>query len=53
MAGAAFGAVGVLMLSESVGQLITLSNVLPGSVALVGVAAFMAWLFRDEVVALG
>jgi ABC-type Fe3+-siderophore transport system permease subunit len=51
LTGAVFGAMGVLMLSDSVGRLITEANVLPVSVALVGVAVFMAWLFRDEVVA--
>jgi len=51
--GAAFGAAGVRMLSDSVGQLITGANVLPVSIALVGTAVFMAWLFRDEVGSLG
>ncbi len=53
MAGAAFGATGVLMISDSVNRLITDANVLPASIALVGLAAFMAWLFQDEVAAVG
>ena len=53
MVGAAFGAVGVLMISDSVSQLITDANVLPASIALVGIAAFMAWLFQDETAAVG
>jgi len=53
MVGAAFGASGVLMLSDSVGRLITEANVLPASITLVGIAVFMTWLFRDEVVASG
>ena len=53
LVGASFGAVGMLMISDSVSQLITDANVLPASVALVGLAAFMAWLFQDEVVATG
>lgn len=53
LAGAVFGAVGVMMLSDSVGRLITETNVLPVSVAFVGTAIFMAWLFNDEVVAVG
>jgi len=51
--GAVFGAIGVLMLSDSVGGLITEANVLPVSVALVGSAVFMAWLFQDELSAAG
>ena len=53
LVGGAFGAVGVLMLSNSLGQVITTANVLPASVALVGVAVFMAWLFQDELSAAG
>lgn len=53
MIGAAFGAVGVLMISDGVSRLITETNVLPASLALVGLAAFMAWLFQDEVAAVG
>ena len=53
MAGAVFGAVGLLMLSDSIGRLVTGANVLPVSIAVVGAAVFMAWLFRDEVVAVG
>jgi hypothetical protein len=53
LVGAIFGAAGVLMISDSVGQLITDANVLPVSVALVGSAAFLAWLFQDEVTTLG
>lgn len=51
--GASFGALGMLMISDSINQLITDTNVLPVSVALVGLVAFMAWLFQDEVAALG
>ena len=51
--GASFAAIGVLTISDSVNQLITDTNVLPVSVALVGIAAFIAWLFQDEVAALG
>ena len=49
--GASFAAFGVLTISDSVNQLITDMNVLPVSVALVGVAAFMTWLFQDELAA--
>jgi len=51
--GASFGAAGMLMISDSVNRLITDANVLPVSVALVGLVAFMAWLFQDEVAAVG
>jgi len=51
--GASFAAFGVLTISDSVNQLITDTNVLPVSVALVGIAAFMTWLFQDELAALG
>ena len=51
--GASFGAVGVLMISDSISRLMTDTNVLPASVAVVGLAAFMAWLFQDEVAAVG
>jgi hypothetical protein len=53
MVGAVFGAIGVLMLSDSIGRFITGTDALPVSIALVGTAVFMAWLFRDEVVAVG
>ncbi len=53
IAGGAFGAFGVLKLSNSLGQLITEANVLPVSVALVGTAVFLAWLFQDEMSATG
>jgi hypothetical protein len=53
MVGAAFGATGVMMISDSISRLITDANVLPVSVALVGLAAFMAWLFQDEMAAVG
>jgi hypothetical protein len=53
MVGAVFGATGVLMISDSINRLITDANVLPVSIALVGLAAFMAWLFQDEVAAVG
>ena len=53
MVGAVFGATGVMMISDSVSRLVTDANVLPASVALVGLAAFMAWLFQDEVAAVG
>jgi formate-dependent nitrite reductase membrane component NrfD len=53
IAGGAFGAYGVLKLSNSLGQLITEANVLPVSVALIGTAVFLAWLFRDEMSATG
>ena len=51
--GASFGAAGMLMISDSVNRLITDANVLPVSVALVGLVVFMAWLFQDEVAAAG
>ena len=51
--GASFAAFGVLTISDSLNQLITDANVLPVSVALVGLAAFLTWLFQDEVAALG
>jgi len=51
--GASFGAVGMLMISDSINRLITDTNVLPVSVALVGLVALMAWLFQDEVAAVG
>jgi hypothetical protein len=51
--GGAFGAFGVLRLTESVGHLFTGANVLPSSLTLVGIAAFLAWLFRDEITATG
>ena len=51
--GASFGATGMLMISDSVNRLITDANVLPVSVALVGLVVFMAWLFQDEVAAVG
>ncbi len=53
MVGASFGAVGVLMISDGINRLITDTNVLPASVAVVGLAAFMAWLFQDEVATVG
>ena len=53
LVGASFGAVGMLMISDSINRLITATNVLPVSVALVGLVAFIAWLFQDEVAALG
>ena len=53
MVGASFAAFGVLTISDSINQLITDTNVLPVSVAVVGLAAFLAWLFQDEVAALG
>lgn len=51
--GASFGVAGMLMISDSVNRLITGTNALPVSVALVGLVAFMAWLFQDEVAAVG
>jgi len=51
--GASFAAFGVLTISDSLNQLITDTNVLPVSVALVGLAAFLTWVFQDEVAALG
>ena len=51
--GASFGAAGMLMISDSVNRLINDANVLPVSVALVGLVVFMAWLFQDEVAAAG
>ena len=53
LVGASFGAVDMLMISDSINRLITDANVLPASVALVGLVAFMAWLFQDEVAAVG
>lgn len=53
MVGAFFGALGMLMISDSINRLITDTNVLPASVALVGLVALMAWLFQDEVAAVG
>jgi hypothetical protein len=51
LTGAAFGSVGVLMIFDGVSRYITDANLLPASVALVGLAAFMLWLFQDEVTA--
>lgn len=51
--GGSFGVAGMLIISESLGRVITDTNVLPASVALVGLAAFMAWLFQDEMTATG
>ena len=51
--GASFGAVGMLMISDSISRLITDTNVLPASIALFELVAFMAWLFQDEVAAVG
>jgi len=53
LVGASFGAIGMLMISDSINRLITDTNVLPASVALVGLVALTVWLFQDEVVALG
>ena len=53
LVGASFGAVGMLMISDGISRLITDTNVLPASVAVVVLAAFMAWLFQDEVAAVG
>jgi hypothetical protein len=53
LVGASFGAVGMLMISDGISRLMTETNVLPASVAVVGLAAFMAWLFQDEVAAVG
>lgn len=53
LVGASFGAVGMLMISDSINRLITATNVLPVSIALVGLVALLAWLFQDEVAALG
>ena len=53
LTGAAFGAAGMLMISDSISQYITGTNVLPTSIALVGLTAFMVWLFQDEVTATG
>ena len=53
LTGACFGAAGLIMISDGVNRLITDTNVLPVSVALVGVAAFMTWLFQDETTAVG
>ena len=48
----AYGA-GMLMISDRINRLITATNVLPVSVALVGLVALTVWLFQDEVAALG
>ena len=53
MVGASFGAVGILLISDSLNRLITDANVLPVSVTLVGLVAILAWLFQDEVAAVG
>jgi len=53
LTGAVFGAAGVMMISDSVSRFIADANVLPLSVAFVGLAAFMVWLFQDEVTAVG
>jgi len=53
LVGASFGAIGMLMISDSINRLITDANVLPASVALVGLVVLMAWLFQDEVAAVG
>jgi len=51
--GASFGAACMLMISNSVNRLITDANVQHVNVALVGLMVFMAWLFQDEVAAVG
>ena len=53
LVGASFGVAGVMIISDSVNRLITDVNMLPVSVALVGLVAFIAWLFQDEVAAAG
>ena len=53
MIGASFAAVGMLIIWDSINQFITDTNVLPVSVALVGLVALLAWLFQDEVAAIG
>ena len=53
LVGASFGVAGVMIISDSVNRLITDANMLPVSVALVGLVAFIAWLFQDEVAAAG
>ena len=53
MVGASFGAVGVLMISDGINRLVSDANLLPASVAVVGLVVFMAWLFQDEVAAVG
>ena len=53
MVGASFGAIGMLLISDSINRLITDTNVLPVSVTLVGLVAILAWLFQDEVAAVG
>jgi hypothetical protein len=53
LVGASFGAVGMLMISDGINRHITDTNLLPASIAVVGLAAFMAWLFQDEMTAVG
>ena len=53
LTGAAFGAAGVLMISDGVSRYIADANMLSTSIALVGLAAFLVWLFQDEVTAVG
>ena len=53
MVGASFGAVGMLMIADGINRFTTDTNMLPASVALVGIVALMAWLFQDEVAAVG
>jgi hypothetical protein len=53
LVGGAFGAVGMFMIADSLGGLFTSATVLPVSIALVGLAVFVTWLFQDETTALG
>ena len=47
--GAAFGAIGAIMLSGPIAQALGGAQLIPVSVAVLGGTAFIAWLFQDEV----
>ena len=53
LVGAAFGAVGVLTLSEPLGRVFENAGMLPVSVGVVATMAFVAWLLQDEATATG
>ena len=53
LVGAAFGAMGVLTLSEPLGRVFENVGVLPVSVGVVAAMAFMVWLLQDEATATG
>ena len=53
LVGAAFGAAGVMILSEPLSRVFESYGVLPVCVGVVSVAGFMAWLFQDEAATTG